>query len=105
MNAEYKRRATSQCSDNSASCLSSTFCLFVKQGKEAAIKIEKYNDVLNCFEKVLEIRLGPRVNFGVVMQKNEIFVLGGMEQYGSKNFFKSVGFIANYKKNCEELIF
>lgn len=61
---------------------SSIFCLFAgyKDGAadHSALKIEKYNAVLNRLEVAAEITLGARIYFRVIMQKNRIYILGGL---------------------------
>lgn len=43
----------------------------------SAIKIHKYNRVLNICEERTEIKLGARSYFDLIMQKSKIYILGG----------------------------
>lgn len=72
---EYKRRASGQRSNIGLRRCRSTFLL--DNAEHSTIKIEKYNSVLNCFEETGEIPLNVRRLFGVILQKNAIYVLGG----------------------------
>lgn len=79
---ECKRRASGQCSNIGLRRSHSIFCLFAQYkefegAEQSAIKIEKFNSVLNSFEETGEITLGDRIFFGMVLQKNKIYVLGG----------------------------
>lgn len=79
-NAERKKNETSKLANVDAN---STFCAFLQFNVEhdlkySAVKLEKYNSSLNCFEETSEIHLGPRIYFGVALQKNKIFVMGGL---------------------------
>lgn len=100
VNAEYKRRATTQRVNNAVSRSSSTFCVF-KEYREidgvehSKISIEKYSNELNCFKEILDISVGKREWFEVVLDKNRIFVLGGCE---SMEASKSV---SNMKRETE----
>lgn len=60
----------------------------------SAVKIENYNHMMSRFDKGIEIPLGEREYFGVVMQRNKIFVLGGEK---NDKALKSVSFVANSK--------
>lgn len=81
--AEYRRRASSQCMSVGAHRSRPIFGLMVqsKRNGEAGstkIKFEKYNSVLNSFERMPEISLGDRRQPGVVLQKNKVYILGGV---------------------------
>lgn len=82
MNAEYKRRAVSQRVDIDIIFARSIFCVLSQNigyndVNYSVLKIEKYDNLLKCFEKVCEITLGDRLFFGVVLLKYKIYVLGG----------------------------
>lgn len=79
---EYSRRASSQCSIVSVRRCRSFFCLFIQNkgidgAESSAIKIEKYNSVLNSFEEAAEISLRDRMHYGVILQKKQVYILGG----------------------------
>lgn len=81
---ELKRRAANQSSNVGDRRCRSVFCLFTQhkgdQSAEcSAIKIEKYNGVMNCFEEAAEISLGGRSDFEVVLQQNQVYVLAGYD--------------------------
>lgn len=87
MNAEYKRRATTHRVGKDVSRSKSTFCVSKYKRIDSVLnvgfKIEKYSSELNCFEEILDISVGQRDWFEVVLHKNKIFVLGGCKSEGS----------------------
>lgn len=103
-NAESKERALSQRDGNRVSRSTSIFRVLVDHGRSDAFKIEKYNDAFN-FDKPVEIKHENGALFGLVMQKNRIFILGGFNRHYHS---KSVSLMANSTKGiviCEDLIF
>lgn len=81
--AEYKRRALSHRSHMGARSCGPVFCLFLQykgenNADQSAIKIERFNVTLNTLEECGVISLGTRTLFGAVLQREKIFVLGGM---------------------------
>lgn len=44
---------------------------------KSALKIAKYNSVLKTWEENTEITIGDRIAFGIILQKNQIYILGG----------------------------
>lgn len=109
VNAEYKIRATIQHSTNTVPRSHSTFCVFLQfKGENGAeysgIEIEHYDHTMCRFEKSTQIRLEQRMDFQDVMQKNKIFVLGGVNN-NDNTYLKSVSLMVNHKGNCNESIF
>lgn len=81
--AELKKRASDGCLNVDDRRFRPIFCLFLQEKDEeggvqsSAVKIEKYNNVLNRFEEAAVIELGDREGFNAVLLKNKLFVLGG----------------------------
>lgn len=81
--AELKKRASNGCLNVDDRRFRPILCLSLQEKDEekgvesSAVKIEKYNNILNRFEMAAEITLGDRENFNAVLQKNKLFVLGG----------------------------
>lgn len=91
INAEYKRRALSQRVTVRSPDSRSIFHVYVNEYKRdcvylnrAEVIVKKYNNQLKRFEKTVEIPLGSRTDFEVVLHKNKIFILGGYNDNGEE---------------------
>lgn len=107
VNAEYKRRATSQrVNEINSISRAKSIILVVLLGKtgqspDSTYIIEKYNHSTNCFEKFIEIILKMRTNCGVVLHNDKIYFLGG-KTHAYHNSKKHTNIIEWYDMNDAE---